>query len=376
MRQPGVLSRLADRLRRWRDGLIADPGFQARATAFPLTRGIANRQGAALYDLVAGFVYSQVLLACVELDLFRRLRAGPLDAQTLARGTPLDAERMARLAQAAAALDLMRVRPGGRYGLGPLGAALLGAPGVEEMVRHHPMFYRDLADPLALFTAPRDSTEIARFWSYVGERGVGHEDAAAYSRLMAASQAMVAAETLAVHPMRDVSVLMDVGGGEGAFLSAALRATPGLRGIVFDLPPVVARARAAMDLAGLSDRTRVAGGSFLEDPLPDGADAVSLVRVLYDHDTPSVRRILAACLAALPPGGRLILSEPMSGGDHPTRAGDAYFGLYTAAMTSGQPRSAETHIALLREAGFSEARLLSARQPFITRVIVARRPAR
>ena len=373
---PGPTTRLLTRLRRWRDRRIADPAFQAWAVRFPLTRGIANRRGAALYDLVAGFVYSQVLYACVDLDLFRRLSGGPLSLVDLSARTGLDEPALERLLRAAAALDLLRPpgRRDARWALGPLGAALLGAPGVEEMVRHHPMFYRDLEDPLALLTAPKGSTELAAFWRYV-DGAPDSDQAAAYSRLMASSQRMVAAETLAVCPLAGVHCLLDIGGGEGAFLRAALHATPGLRGIVFDLPPVAERAQAALAAAGLGARARAVGGSFLADPLPEGADAISLVRVLYDHDTQVVRQILSAAIRALPPGGRLILSEPMSGGLRPTRAGDAYFGLYTAAMTSGTPRSVAEHVGLLTEAGFVEAKPVKARQPFITRVITARKPA-
>ncbi|WP_112320709.1 methyltransferase [Oceanibium sediminis] len=371
----GILTRLGDRLRRWRDGRIADPAFQAWAARNPLTRRVANRQAERLYDLVAGFTYSQTLLAVVQLDLLRKLAPGPMRAEELAAGTPLSPVAMTRLAQAAAALDLL-TRRGGRYGIGPLGAALLGAPGVEDMIRHHPMFYRDLEDPVALLSAQHGSTELSRFWAYVapGAGGVAAPEAAAYSRLMAASQAMVAAETLAVCPLKGVRHMVDVGGGEGAFLIAALQATPGLTGTVFDLPEVAARATVKLQHAGLSGRASAEGGSFLDGSLPQGGDAISLVRVLYDHDTEVVEAILAAVFAALPPGGRLILSEPMSGGAAPTRAGDVYFGLYTAAMTSGTPRAPETHRALLLAAGFADIRLCKARQGFITRVLTARRP--
>ncbi|MEM8788117.1 MAG: methyltransferase [Pseudomonadota bacterium] len=363
-----------DRLRIWAHRRIADPGFQAWATRFPLTRPLANRQGARLFDLVSGFVYSQVLLACVRLDLFRLLDAGPRDLADLSAATGLDLDPLDRLVRAAAALDLVRLDGRDRVRLGPLGAALLGAPGVAAMVRHHPMFYRDLEDPIALLTAPRGQTELARFWSYVGTGAA--EDAAArdYSALMAASQRMVAAETLAVCPLHGVRRLLDVGGGAGAFLIAALRATPGLSGSVFDLPAVADQARAAFGSAGLEGRADAAAGSFLTDPLPRGADAISLIRVLYDHDDAVVRRILAAAHAALPPGGRIIVSEPMAGGARPSRAGDAYFGLYTAAMTSGRPRAPETHAEFLADAGFARPRILRPRQGFVTRVVTARKP--
>ena len=62
----------------------------------------------------------------------------------------------------------------------------------------------------------------------------------------------------------------------------------------------------------------------------------------------------------------------MSGGDRPTREGDAYFGFYTAAMSTGRPRSVKEHTALLEEAGFGAVKRHPTRQPFITQVVSAR----
>jgi demethylspheroidene O-methyltransferase len=376
----GLLARLGarwrDAWRDWRNARIGDPAFQDRAAGFPLTRPVARIGAERLYDLVAGFVYSQTLFACVELGLLDVLAEGPTPLDALAARIGLPVERAERLAQAAAALDLVERAGPGRYALGPLGAAARGAPGVIEMVRHHALFYRDLADPAALLrgeTAP----ELSRFWAYVGG-AVTHDlppdTAAAYSRLMAVTQTMVATETLAAAPFKGVRRLLDVGGGEGAFLEAALRATPGLTGVVFDLPAVADRARARFAAAGLASRADAAGGSFLDDPLPEGADAISLVRVLYDHDDAVVAALLARVHAALPPGGRLLVSEPVGGGARPSRSGDAYFGFYTLAMTTGRPRAPERHAELLRAAGFRDIRRRPTRQRFVTSVLVARRP--
>ena len=65
---------------RWlnlRNKLIADPRFQRWAAASPLTRFVARRRTRQLFDLCAGFVYSQILLACVRLRLFETLAEGP-----------------------------------------------------------------------------------------------------------------------------------------------------------------------------------------------------------------------------------------------------------------------------------------------------------
>jgi demethylspheroidene O-methyltransferase len=125
---------------------------------------------------------------------------------------------------------------------------------------------------------------------------------------------------------------------------------------------------------GLTDRTTISGGSFRTDALPSGADAISLVRVLYDHSDDTVRMLLAKAYAALADGGRIVVAEPMSGGDAPTRAGDAYFAVYCMAMRTGRVRSADEIRALLEDAGFSGARGVRTARPFITGMVTARKP--
>jgi len=364
---PGLSARIA----RWQARLVASPGFQAWAARFPLTRPFVRRDTQALHDLMSGFVYSQMLSACVDLGVLRALAEGPQRAEALALSAGVSPERMTTLCQAAAALGLMRRRRDGAYRLGRLGAAVNGVPGLEDMIRHHRLFYRDMEDPAALLRGESD-TELSRFWPYVrGEGGVAPDVAETYSRLMESSQRMVAAETLRVADLSRAHHLVDIGGGTGAFLEAVAAAYPRLALTLVDLAPVADAARARLNAAGLGQRIAIAPGNFVTDPLPQGADAISLVRVLYDHDDSVVRPLLAKVHAALAPGGRLIVSEPMSGGARPSRAGDAYFGFYTMAMTTGRVRAPERHDALLRDAGFRKIRHLGPRDGIITRVTVA-----
>jgi demethylspheroidene O-methyltransferase len=121
--------------------------------------------------------------------------------------------------------------------------------------------------------------------------------------------------------------------------------------------------------AGMTYRTQIVSGSFRDQPLPRGADMISLVRVLYDHSDETVADLLAAAYAALPTGGRIVISEPMTGGAAPHRAGDAYFALYCMAMRTGRARSADRIAALLQQAGFNSLRLPKAARPFITSVV-------
>ena len=153
---------------------------------------------------------------------------------------------------------------------------------------------------------------------------------------------------------------MDVGGGTGAFLRAVGDKHPHLKLTLFDLPVVVAGAK-------LGPQATIHPGSFRDDPLPMGADSISLVRVLYDHADETVQALLAKVYGTLPPGGRIIISEPMLG-DATT---DIYFALYTLAMQTGRTRSAAEIAALLQNAGFARVRFRPGFRPFVTSVVVA-----
>lgn len=367
---------LRDRIAALRNRIVASARFQRFAAAFPLTRPIASRQAQALFDLTAGFVYAQVLAACVRLDLFRLLEPAPRTAAELAPSLAMSEAAAERLLRAACALKLVERRGQGRYGLAMLGAALAGNPGVGAMIAHHHRFYADLADPVALLRGEAGVTELSRFWAYASSQDPAAApagDVAAYSALMAGSQHLVADDIVAAYDFRRHRRVLDIGGGEGAFLRVVARRAPSLHLAVFDLPAVAERARACFAAAGLRQRAEAFGGDMHRDRLPGGADLMTLVRVLHDHDDAAVRALLARVHAALPAGGALLIAEPMAGSAATARMADAYFGFYLLAMGSGRARTPSEITELLGEAGFSTIRVLPTRRPMLTGAIVARR---
>jgi demethylspheroidene O-methyltransferase len=372
---------LTERWQRLRDRLLANASFQDWAVRFPLTRPIAKRRAKALFDLSAGFVYSQVLGACVKLRLFDILSEGPKSLDHLAERVSLSRDAAARLLDAAVALRLVERRRNGQFGLGALGAATLGAPGVVAMVEHHAMLYADLRDPVALLRGEQPETSIGNLWPYAagehepgGARGrsLKADDVADYSTLMSSSQPQVSADILAAYRFDKHRCLLDLGGGDGTFLRAVAKASPNLKLKLLDLPAVAERARARFAAAGLSDRADAYGGDFRAGPLPTGADVISLVRVIHDHDDDVALDILRTACKALPPGGTLLLAEPMAGTAGAETIG-AYFDFYLLAMGSGRPRTVEELTAMLRQAGYDGVRLVPTRRTMLERILVATR---
>jgi demethylspheroidene O-methyltransferase len=366
-------SGLRDRWLGFRDRLLRSAWFQWWAARFPLTRPVANRRALQLFDISAGFVYSQVLKACLELDLFERVASEPLPIARLAELSGLAEEPLARLLLAAQSLELLEQRSNRCWGLGAHGAALLGNPGIAAMVRHHALLYADLADPVALLRQ-RAGSQLSTYWPYAvsdSPQSLHDGQVGAYSELMADSQALVADDILDHYSLRRHRSLLDVAGGEGVFASLAAERWPHLRVALLDLPAVADRARQRFNRLGLGRRVNAHGGDFLQLQGFEGADLISLVRVLHDHDDALVLQLLRATRRALRPGGRLLIAEPMAGTAGAERVGDAYFGLYLWAMGSGRARRSEELRALLQQAGYHGCQEIKTSRPLLVRLLVA-----
>jgi demethylspheroidene O-methyltransferase len=345
-----------------RNRIISSERFQRFLARFPLTRGVTRSRARNLFGVVTGFVYSQILNACIQLNLLEMLRAGPLSVDEIATKCQLPKDAALTLLKAAASLDLTEPMADGRYALGQDGAALLGNPGIAEMVTHHNVLYADLADPVALLRRGGGVGELSAFWPYKSD---DPGTAGRYSALMAATQPMIAAQILDVVSFKSTRTLLDIGGGDGVFLDEVAKKWPAVSLALLDLPAVADRARARLE-----PRATVHGGSFL-DPLPGEADTISVVRILHDHDDDVVAALLRNIRQSLPPQGRLIIAEPMAD-THSARAmGHGYFGMYLLAMGSGRPRTAaELHI-MLQDAGFVRSKEVNTKTPLTCRVIIA-----
>jgi len=145
-------------------------------------------------------------------------------------------------------------------------------------------------------------------------------------------------------------VVADIGGGQGALLALLLRRHAGLRGILMDLPRVVASAPALLSEAGVEARVSIVGGDFFTE-VPTGADAYVLKAILHDWRDDEATAILRRCRAAMSDPARLLIAGmvvPDRGTPSPIKEMD----LQMLAMQTGRERTVEELERLLDEAGF------------------------
>ena len=358
-----------------RNRLLASERFRNVVQKIPVLQWVARHQARSLFRLCSGFIHSQVLLACVRLGLFERLRDGAMSVTDIAAEASIPADRVQALLRAAAALELLEERPDDRYGLGVLGATMTDNASLLALVEHHSLLYGDLADPVALFADPAAETAMSRLWPYAtgtSPQSLGTGDVTKYTDLMAASQAMIAEQVLESVSLRGRERLLDIGGGAGAFAIEVARRWPDLDIVIADLPAVAEIARQRVAAAGMASRIEVTGVDAAREALPRGFDTVSLVRILHDHDDATALALLAGARRALNDGGTLLVAEPMADAPGAGQLISAYFNVYLMAMGSGRPRDFGELSGLLEKAGFSRIRRRRTSVPLVTSVIVAR----
>lgn len=300
---------------------------------------------------------SFVLIECAaigiaaELDLAEHVQRGKHTTEDLARATGTDPDALARLMEVLVAIDVFARRRDGTWRQTRL----------SEILRDdHPSSMRGWArffggpDMFRIWTEGAHSIRTGQsataaatgheFFEYLHEvaPGAGERFDAAMrdgSRAVAQSFAEIVA-------LDGVQTICDVGGGTGMLVRSVLDRHPGMRGVVFDLPEVIARAHSA---PGEDDRVDFVAGSFF-DRVPS-ADRIVLVSIVHDWDDERASAILAKCRDALPGGGRVLVVESTLDPSRPPfieRSSDLLMLVITGA---GRERTREDFERLFATAG-------------------------
>jgi hypothetical protein len=260
-----------------------------------------------LQRLVHSYRDAATLMAAVELGLFTQIARGAETEAAVARALDLTPTNAERLVTACVALGLL-VRDGER---------VRNAPDVARfLVEGEPTY----AGPWMLFSKP-DWSEWGRLGTHLRRRdtvvlgkyaqGFTVEQARRYHEATY-SIGMGAARRFVRHvDLTGRRQLLDLGGGSGCYCIVAAQQHPGLRAIVFDLPPVVEVTREFVASHGLGDRVTAQAGDFTTDPLPAGADVVVMASNLPQYSREIIQGIVARAFAALPSGGEMHLIGEM-----------------------------------------------------------------
>lgn len=265
-------------------------------------------------DMVFGYTAAQMLNVAARLEIADRLAAGAMTSAELAAAARTDGPAMYRLLRGLACFGVVIETGPDLFTLGPAGESLRAdAP---HSVRAMVMLlcadetWRSWGQLEYSVRTGQPAWEKVTGVSNFEYLASNPQKSAEFNAAMAEYTRAAVPGILSRYDFSRLGNVVDVGGGDGTLLAELLRAVPGLRGTVFDLPAGVETARQTLAAAGVTDRSTVVSGDFF-DTVPDGADGYLLKSVLHDWDDKKAVEILTQCRKAMAPGGVVLTIEPV-----------------------------------------------------------------
>lgn len=326
-----------------------------------------------LLELAFGYMPAQLIHAAAEIGLADALAGGPRPSAELAKETGTHAPSLYRLLRGLTGLGVVEQKERDLFALTAEGQRLRAdAPdSIRALIR--------LFCGPAVWRTWGDLTGTLRTGEYAWERATGKtpfeffetetELSTTFNAAMAEHTRDVAPGIIEAHDFGRYRTVADLGGGDGTLLAAIVRATPGLRGVLFDTPAGLAAAEGR--LRDVADRTEIIAGDFFES-VPAGADAYVLKSVIHDWDDRKAAAILRTCRAAMSPDARmLILEQVMPELVTPETRGVVHNDLNMLVSTGGRERTGAEFRELLEDAGFGAVSLTGPLPPSAYHVIEA-----
>jgi hypothetical protein len=311
-----------------------------------------------LAHLLSGYWQTQTIHVAAKLDIAELLKDGPRAAQELAQATGTNSTALYRLLRALASLGIF-AEAEGRFVLTPLAECLLD-PSMKALATVRGEFqYRAWGELLYSVQSGESAFEKLHgkpIFDYLSEHS---ETGKLFDLAMTGVHGRETEAMLEAYDFTAIGTLADIGGGNGSVITAILRRYPAMQGILFDLPGVVERAKANIEVAGLEGRCQVMAGNFFE-AVPAGADAYLMRHIIHDWDDDKSLTILRNCHQAMGQGRQLLVVEGVvPPGNEPSVS--KFFDLAMMVLPGGMERTEEEYRQLFEVAGFGLTKIVQTR---------------
>ena len=321
---------------------------------------------AAMMGLISGYWVSQAVGVVARLGVADQLSRGPRASDDVARSVGAEPRALYRVLRLLASLDVFAEVAPRTFGLTPLGETLRSDTpdsvrnfAITETAPGHWLPWGRLLDSVRTGRPMTYDTLGVGLFDWYAQNP---DEAGYFNAAMGNLSALAAGELVRVYDFSTVRTVADIGGAHGVLLAAVLRANPAARGLLFDLPHVIATAREAIAAQGLSERCELVSGDFFE-AVPEGADLHLLKQIIHDWDDERATRLLQSCHRALVPNGKLLLVEmviPPDNRPSPAQAMD----LNMLVVAGGRERTEDEYRQLFQAAGFRLERIIPTHSPF------------
>ncbi|HJW37644.1 MAG TPA: methyltransferase [Candidatus Udaeobacter sp.] len=321
---------------------------------------------AVMLNLTIGHWVARLIYVAAKLKLADLLKNGPRTTAQLATATGVQAPALYRILRTLASVGVFAETKGGRFKLTPLAATLRSdVPGsmrawaIMANEKYTWDSWMDLLHGVKTGEIPFIKAHGVHPFEYLEKHP---DDLAVFGESMTSLSATENPAIAAAYKFSAIQTLVDVGGGHGSLLATILKANPKLKGVLFDQPSVIARARKDRHVTakGIAERCTVESGSFFET-VPAGGDAYIMKYILHDWNDEQCVKILANCRAAMNEKGRVLVVDNVI----PTGNDPSWGKLVDIQMLviGGRERTKKEFAAIFAKAGLKMTRVVATKCP-------------
>jgi ubiquinone/menaquinone biosynthesis C-methylase UbiE len=281
-----------------------------------------------IMDLAAAFQRSRPLLTAFELGLFTVLNDDSQTSEAAAAALGTEPRATDRLMNALTALGLLEKRDG-RFSNTPLSG--------KYLVKGRPDYMAGLGHTNHLWDTWSRMTEVVRTGHPVGMATTndrGDDWLRPFIAAMHFRARQNAGEVVGLLALEGVSRVLDVGGGSGAYAMSFVRARRGIAAVVFDLPNVLPLTKMYIAQEGLAAEVTTVSGDYLTAALGEGYDLAFMSAVIHSNAADDNRALFRKAVAALNPGGQLVVQDFLMNEE---RDGPVMAALFALNMLVGTP---------------------------------------
>ncbi len=314
---------------------------------------------AQLGQMITGYWTSQAIYAAAKFGIADLLTDGPMSVEELASATQTKPELLYRLLRALASVGIFAEDDERQFSLTPLAEPLRsdvqGSQRSLTLMMGEDQYraWGNLADTIQTGDNAYEKVIGVPIFDHLAEQP---EKARIFDDAMTGIHGRETGAILDAYDFAGINVIADIGGGNGSKITAILQKYPEMRGILFDLPHVVERARPNIEAAELIDRCQLVSGDFFQS-VPSGADAYVMRHIIHDWDDEKSLTILRNCHAVMAQGNKLLLVESViPSGNDPFMG--KFLDLTMMLIPGGKERTEDEYRELYDKAGFDLVRIV------------------
>ena len=315
--------------------------------------------GQQLDRMITGYWVSQAIYAAAKFGIADHLKDGPRSVDDLAAATSTNSDALYRLLRALASIGIFAECEPRQFSLTPLAEPLQSdIPGSKRALALMSGDEQFHAWSEIDFSIQTGSTAFEKVYGkpifeYLGE----HPDKARiFDAAMVGIHGRESDDILDAYDFSSMSVVADLGGGNGSQIINLLNRYPNLKGILFDLPHVIERAKKQIESAGLTDRCELVAGDFF-DAVPDGADAYMMRHIIHDWDDEKSLTILNNCHRTMSRSAKLLVVESVIPAGNESFGGK-FLDLVMLLIPGGKERTEDEYRELFGAAQFDLSRVV------------------